>query len=232
MNVGGFEVPVEFNISGWLSSSWIWVVVVGIIGFLLVIAVVILLFFMTYKRKIVVFEEQGGQLIPVMKTRGRIVRLGAGGEEIMKTLVGGYYLSAYGKTVGKNSYWYLKGTDGYLYNFILDKYGTPIFIDGDMRLTNVAINRMSQQTYGKVSWLEKHGVHLLLFVFLCVLVLGMWGIIGKLGEAIAPLTQSIEQNAALTEANGKIASQLSGLLRNMGNVDPTPTSGLAPAGAG
>ena len=28
----GSEIPVEINITGWLSSSWIWVLVVCIIG--------------------------------------------------------------------------------------------------------------------------------------------------------------------------------------------------------
>jgi len=185
---------------------------------------------MTYKRKVVIFEEINHELIPITTTRARVIRLRAGGEEVMKTLFGGYYLSAYSKRIGKASYWYLRGTDGYLYNFVLDKYGKPIFVSGDMRMFNIAIDRLSQQTYGKQGFMEKYAVHMILFVFLVVLILGMWFIISEIGKATAPLTASTEANIRLMEASEGILSKLDNILRSMGKLpEVNSSSGLVVA---
>ena len=230
VSVGSFEI----DISGWLSNSWIWVFIAGFIGFILIVAVVILIFLMTYKRKIIVFEEINGNLMPVLTTRARIIKLRAGGEEVMKTLFGGYYVSAYSKRVGRNSYWYIKGTDGYLYNFTLDKYATPKFIEGDMRMFNIAIDRLSAQTYGKVGFLEKYAVHMLLFVFLIVLILGIWFIVSEIGKATLPLAQNAEHAIRLGEMNERILGKMDGLIRALGKIpeewNVNSTGGLIPAG--
>jgi len=231
MNIGGYEIPISLDISGWLSSSWIWVAVVCLIGVVACIGVALMLFFYTYKRKIIVFEEISGCLQPVLSTRARVIKLRAGGEEVMKTLIGGYYVSAYGRRIGRNSYWYLKGSDGYLYNFILDKFGKPVYIDGDMRMFHVAIDRLSESTYGKSSFLEKYGIHLMLFVFLIVLVLGMWFIIGRIGSAMEPLAIAVNQNAQLTEANVQTSATLYNIINKLGLTAANATSsGIAPAG--
>ena len=229
----GAEIPgiPEINVVGWFSNTWMWIALVGFIGVVLVISAVLVIFFMTYKRKVVIFEEINHELVPVMTTRARIIRLRAGGEEVMKTLMGGYYVSAYSKRIGKSSYWFLRGTDGYLYNFVLDSYGKPIFVSGDMRMFNIAIDRLSQQTYGKQSFMEKYAVHMILFVFLVVLVLGMWFIVSKIGDVTAPLTASTKANTELMEASKGILSSLDNILRSMGKLpsEVNITSGLVAA---
>jgi len=226
VSIGSFNI----DIAGWLSNSWIWVFIVGFIGLGLVIAVVLILFYTTYKRQITIFEEINGNLMPVLKTRARIIKLRAGGEEVMKTLFGGYYVSAYSKRVGAHSYWYVKGTDGYLYNFTLDKYATPKFIEGDMRMFNIAIDRLSQQTYGKQGFLEKYAVHLLLFAFLVVLILGIWFIVSEIGNAVSPLAQSSEIALKLGEMNKDTLARMDSLLRVLGKIpaDWNYTGGLVP----
>ena len=102
----------SLNIGGFVSDSLIYVAIVAVIGFLLVVGIAIFLFINTYKRKIILVENISGQgYQPVLRTRARVIKLGVGGEEVMKTLAGGQYLSAYGRKMGKNTYWYCKGSD-------------------------------------------------------------------------------------------------------------------------
>jgi len=90
---------------------------------ILITTVALLLFFRTYSRKIIVFENVSGQgYQPILRTRARIVKLGVGGEELLKTLAGGKYVSAYGRKMGKKTYWYAKGSDGYWYNILLGRF--------------------------------------------------------------------------------------------------------------
>lgn len=235
-NLFGIDIPLEFDITSWLSNTWIWIAIVSFIGLVAIITIVLIIFFMTYKRKIIIFEEVNHELVPVLTTRARVIRLRAGGEEVMRTLVGGYYVSAYSKRIGKSSYWFMRGTDGYLYNFVLDKFGKPIFVSGDMRMFNIAIDRLSEQTYGKSPWYEKYAVHMILFVFLIVMILGAWFIVSEIGKATKPIADATVAQIELAKTNELVISKLDGILRTMGyleelkGVNITTSSGLIPAG--
>jgi len=231
VDILGANVPVPtINITGWFSSSWIYVLIVAVIGFILITVITLLLFFRTYNRRVVVFENISGQgYQPVLRTRARIVKLGVGGEELLKTLSGGYYVSAYGRKMGRNIYWYAKGPDGYWYNVVLGDLDTKLGIldiepiDRDVRMFHVALDRLSHLTWGKKSFMEKYGIHMMLFAFLIVLMLGMWFIVGKVGEATSAL-------AATADTNKVVAEKLAAILQGSSNIQTTGGSGLIPAG--
>lgn len=232
----GLNIP-SINITGFFSSTWLYVAIISFFGILFLIGLVIFLFFITYNRKIILFENISGRgYHPILKTRARIIKLGIGGEELLKTFRGRYYLSAYGRKMGRNTYWYAKGQDGYLYNIILGDLDTKMGIldiepiDRDVRMFHVALDRLSHQTYGKQNFLEKYGIHIMLFIFLVVLILGMWFIVGKIGDAVAPLAQSSEIALKVQEANANTIAKLDSILRTMGKLPEPGTSGIIPAG--
>jgi len=224
-------VPLPtIDITGWFSSTWIYIFIVAIVGLILISIIVTLLFFKTYNRRVVVFENISGQgYQPVLRTRARIVKLGVGGEEILKTFSGGTYVSAYGRKMGKNVYWYAKGPDGYWYNVILGDLDTKLNIldidpiDRDVRMFHVALDRLSEQTYGKKSFMEKYGNVMIGFAFLIILGLAMWFIIGKVGDSTSALV-------ATAETNERVASLLADILQGASNIKTTGGSGLIPAG--
>ena len=231
LGVGG-SIP-SIDITGFFSSTWIYIAVIVFVGVIIIASVLTLLFFITYKKKIVIFENISGQgYQPVLKTRARVLKLGVGGEEILKTLIGGIFISAYGRKMGKNTYWYAKGQDGYLYNIVLGDLDAKQAmldvepIDRDVRMFHVALDRLSHQTYGKTNFLEKYGIHIMLFIFLITLVLGMWFIVGKIGEAVAPLSQSAELSMQIQESNAILISKLESVVNNLGRAGG---SGLLPA---
>jgi len=218
----GVNIP-SINITGFFSSTWIYIAIIAFVGILLIAAVFALLFFLTYKKKIVIFENISGQgYQPILKTRARVLKLGVGGEEILKTLIGGIFISAYGRKMGRNTYWYAKGQDGYLYNIVLGDLDAKQAlldiepIDRDVRMFHVALDRLSHQTYGKQNFMEKYGIHIMLFIFLITLVLGMWFIVGKIGEAVAPLSQSAELSLKIQESNSILISKLESVVNNLG----------------
>ena len=233
----GLEIP-SIDITGFLSSTWIYVALVVFAGIIIIAGICILMFFLTYKRKIIIFENISGQgYQPVLRTRARVLKINVGGLELLKTLSGGTYLSAYGRKMGKNTYWFAKGQDGFLYNSVLGDLDAKLGmldiepIDRDVRMMHVSLDRLSHQTYGKQGFLEKYGVHMLLFVFLVVLILGMWFIVGKIGEAVAPLATAGDTAVKLQAANDITISKLDSLIRAMGYIEPVEiNSGLVPAG--
>jgi Na+-transporting methylmalonyl-CoA/oxaloacetate decarboxylase gamma subunit len=74
--------------------------------------------------------------------------------------------------------------------------------------------------------MEKYGVQLMMFAFLIVLILGMWFIVGKIGDAVAPLGAAAEQSVKIQEANAGITNTLSNIVSKLGIPD---SSGLKPA---
>lgn len=229
----GVNVPLPtIDITGFLSSSWIYVFIIFVIGLILIVTIALLLFFKTYNRKIVLFENVSGLgYQPSLKTRARVIRLGVGGAEVLKTLAGGHFITAYGRKMGKKTFWFAKAQDGYWYNFLLGDLDAKLNmldiepIDRDVRMFHVALDRLSHQTYGKQSFLQKYGIHLLLFVFLIVLIFGMWIIIGKVGTATEALAATAETNEAVVESLAKILQGASNI-QTGGSGTPT---GIIPA---
>ena len=228
-----FSMP-SFDLTGFLSGTWIYVFLVVVFGIVLIGGIVIALFFLSYNKKVVLFENISGQgYQPILKTRARTLKLGVGGEELLKTLKGGQYVSAYGRKMGKNTFWYAKGPDGYWYNFLLGDLDAKMAIldvepvDRDVRMFHVALDRLSHDTYGKTNWFEKHSVHILLFIFLLALILGMWFITAKVGDAVAPLAQNQEMALKLTEAQERLTTKMDSILRSMGRLDSGTSSGLS-----
>jgi len=235
-DLGVSEHVPSINITGFLSSTWIYVLVIVLVGFILIVGVAVLLFFMTYKKKVVLFENISGLgYQPVLKTRARIVKLGIGGEELLKTLAGGHYISAYGKKMGRNTYWYAKAQDGYWYNITLGDLDTKQAmldiepVDRDVRMFHVALDRLSHQTYGQKDTVAKIIMYGTVFVFLLVLILGMWFIVGKIGDATAPLAQANENAVKRDEINLQVLQRLESIVNSLEKMSRGGSSGLVPA---
>ena len=226
-NIIGFEIATpNIDISGFLSSSWIYVAVITFIGIILIAGISIMLFFMTYNKRVMVFENISGMgYQPVLSTRARIVKLGIGGEEILKTLVGGKYVSAYGRKMGRNTYWYAKGQDGYWYNCTLGDLDTKLSmldiepVDRDVRMFHVALDKLSHQTYGKHGFLEKYGIHIMLFAFLIIMLIGFWIIAGKINEGLVATNAAANINLKTVEAADAALTKVDSVNRNSGLVD-------------
>jgi len=222
----------SIDITGWLSSTWFYVLIVGFIGLILIGTLIVVLFFMTYKNKIIFFENISGQgYQPVKKIRARTIKVGKSGEELLKLFFGGGFMSAYGRKMGKNTYWYAKGPDGYWYNFLLGDLDVKKGIldiepvDRDVRMFHVATSNMNLENYGNKKFWEQHGNKILAFVFMIILLIAMWLIIGKIGDATKALSETAKTNQELAELNRDYL-QSAANLRGAGSGSG---SGLIPA---
>lgn len=228
----GATLP-NVNITGIFSSTWVYVAIIGFVGVIFVSLIGILLYYKTYNKRLVFFENISGLgYQPVLRKRARRLRVGPSGEELLSVL-GGDTLSAYGRKMGKNTYWYAKGSDGYWYNFLLGDLDTKMAmldinpIDRDVRMFHVAKDRMNRDNYLKKSFMEKYGSTIILFVFMIILIGGMWLIIGKIGKATESLAKTQETNAEVLKTTNEIL-QINEKLKNEGGISGA-ISGLVPA---
>lgn len=213
----GINLPT-IELGGFFSSSWIYVVIVGIIGFMVLAGIGIALFFLTYNRRIILFENMSGNgYQPTMKTRARIVKLGVGGGEVLKTLIGGHYVTAYGRKMGKGTYWFAKGQDGYWYNFLLGDFDHKLGIldiepvDRDVRMFHIATSRMAKDDYGKGDTMTKVMAVITIFILLVGIVGGFWVIAGKVNEGLEASAEASKINLETI----KLANQVLGKVDNI-----------------
>jgi hypothetical protein len=222
----------SFNLTGFFSGSFIYVLIVGIIGFILIITVAIILFMRTYNRRVIVFENVGGQgYVKSFNTMARIIKLGASGEEVLKCLAGGRYLPASSRKMSKNTYWFAKGSDGYFYNIVLGDLDTKNKmldiepIDRDVRNEHLFIDRMSYSKFGEKSMMEKLLPYILIVLFIGLFVFSMWLLLGKVGKSTAALSSTAATNQEVLKALENILNNPIMINYYKGNV----TTGLIPA---
>jgi Na+-transporting methylmalonyl-CoA/oxaloacetate decarboxylase gamma subunit len=208
-DVLGSNIPTP-NLTGFFSNTWIYVAIVSFVGLFLIILTAIILYNKTYNRKVVLFENIAGLgYQPTMRKKARRLRIGNAGEELL-ALLGGDTLSAYGRKMGKNTYWFAKGIDGYYYNFLLGDLDTKMAmldiqpVDKNVRMFHVAKDRMNRDNYLKKSFMEKYGSTIIMFAFLIILILGMWFIIGKIGNATEALAETQKANAEVLKTTQQI----------------------------
>jgi len=226
----GLTTPT-IDISGWLSGSWMYVLIVAMVGLVLIGAIATMLFFSTYKKKVIIFENiSGAGYQPTLRTRARMIKLGIGGEAVMKTLAGGDFLSAYGRKMGKNTYWFARGQDGYLYNFLLGDLDTKLSIldvepvDRDVRMLHTALNKLAAQNYAeKKSFMDMYAPYMILFILMIGLIVGGYIQAGKINEGIAATGQAANVNAETASLLNQIANKID-VIKRGGSID----SGIVP----
>jgi len=184
---------------------------------------------LSYKKKIVLFENLGGRQYVMSGTdRAKVIRVGDGGEEILKLKKRKCFRTAYGRKMAKNTYWFAVGQDGYWYNIVLGdldaKKGELDIepIDRDMRYMHVAIRKNIQQRYHKEKFMDKYGVWLMSGIFLLIMIGGLWFLIDKMAEISS-------SNAGVLDATGKLVSKSADLITAIERMQ-TGGSGLVPAG--
>lgn len=237
-NLLGTDVNIPtIDISGFISSSWIYVLLIAVVGIILIFGIAILLFFMTYNRKIILFENISGRgYQPSLRTRARVIKVGSSGVEVLKTLKGGEIITAYGRRMGTNSYWFGKGQDGYWYNFVLGDLDVKLAImdiepvNPNVRMFHAARNKLTDNQYGeKKNWIEKYAPSMILLFTVIVLMVGLYIVSGKINEGLK--ASNNPEIAALNQQTAEILSQMSARLDTIQRNTPSGQggSGLVPA---
>lgn len=219
VDILGAEIPINLPTFGGIDAGivgfiilMVFIVIGGIVGIILINTLKV------YNKKIVVFENiagKGYQL--VYKDRARLVRLGDGGEELLYLKKKKLYRAAYGRKMGKNTYWFAIGQDGYWYNIVLGDVDAKMGmldiepIDRDMRYMHVAIRKNIADRYRKQSVMEKYGTYIMSGIFLVIMLIGIWFLLDKIG-------QIAEGSAASVSASKEVVIAASNIISSMDNI--------------
>jgi len=165
----------DFNI-GSFGSVVLWFVVAMIVLIIVGVGTYFLIRYLKFNKKVIIMEDVQGSddLEPIGRDKAMLVKVARSGMEVLYLRKKKTYKGAYGKRMGKNTYYFAIGPDGYWYNITLgslEKGMTKVGIKPtpvNMRYQNEALQEIIKQRYTDTSWIQKYGP-MLAFVTLIVI---------------------------------------------------------------
>lgn len=230
----GAEIPINLPSFGGVINPTVLALIFLIIFIMVGGAVGVFLInrLRVFNRKIIVFENIAGRgYQPVYKDRARLVRLGDGGEELLYLRKKKLYRAAYGRKMGKNTYWFAIGQDGYWYNIVLGDVDAKMGmldiepIDRDMRYMHVAIRKNITDRYRKQSVMEKYATYIMSGIFLVIMLIGIWVLLNKIGDIS-------KGSAASVQASKEVIIAAERLISSIDNTCAGGGSSIVPVGEG
>jgi hypothetical protein len=178
-----------------------------------------------YNRRVIIFENVSGLgYQPILKDKAKVIKVGNTGEEILWLKKSRVYRSSYNRKMGKNTYWFAIGQDGYWYNFLLGdldaKKGMLDIepVDRDLRLTYVSVAKQIKEEYNNLKFMDKYGTHIMNGLFLIIMLVGIWFLLEEIGEIMRSSQQVVEAARLLAESNKNILSSLNNICSTSGIV--------------
>jgi hypothetical protein len=230
VNILGFDIPFNAPSFGIGTGNIIWVLIIFIFACVIAIGIYVIYQFRVFKYRVVVFENISGQgFQPSIRDRARLISIGKGGEEVLYLKKKKVYRTAYGRKMGKNTFWFAVGQDGYWYNFLLGDLDAKRgildieVVDRDMRYMHVAIGRNLDATYKKQKFLEKYGTIMMSGFFLLIMIIGIYFLLDKMGEISSSSNQAIESSKAVVSAVKDILVSMDNICVGGSGIKPAPT---------
>ena len=206
----GLETGIDFSVSGITGTFAVYLM--WIFGFLLLAAVGILAIWWfnqkrIFNKEIVIFENLSGQGWQVTgKDKARFLRLSKDGTEVLFLKNKKMPLTAYGRKMGKNQYWFAIGQDGGWYNFLLGDLDAKMGlldiepVDRDIKYVSVAMRRNAKEDYGqKQSFMDKWGTWIFSLLWLIIGIAGASYLIDQMGDIASQLAGAAAEFAKVAE---------------------------------
>jgi len=218
-----------FNI-GTLGTILIWVFVALLIVGAIAGVLIFVLTKKSYKLKIWIFGRVGG--VPMLKTidMGKMVSFGMAGDKLMKLKKLKKFFPPPRIQMGKDIYWFYEREDGEYINFSLtdiddlQKKAGAYYVDTDMRMQRLGIEKNLRERLQKQTFFEKYGSTIAGVIFVIMVTISLVVLFSKLSEVAS----------ALDTAGGNVGAMANAVeqfyLKRVGGEAPSDTgSGLVPA---
>lgn len=186
-----------------------------VVACLLAIGVYFFIINLKFNKKVILFKKVSGKVIPVAKDRGMLERIGLAGDNWLRTKVFKKILPRPKIEMEKNTYWYFEREDGEWINFSLQdmddvmKTAKAYYVDEDMRLQRLGIQRNLKDRFDKASFWDKYGNMIMGILFMLIVTICLIVIFNKINDLVKALPQLAKALESLANA---IASNQNGMV--------------------
>lgn len=172
--VSGFISSFAGSGSGTMTAVWIALGIV-FIGGLIAVGLVYFLQSLKFNKKIVLWKKVGNKKPQkVFEDKGKFDRVGNAGDFWCITKKLKKTLPRPSKQAGKNEYWFFEREDGEWINFDMGDIDEQMreagayYVDEDMRLQRLGIQKNLRDRFQKVSFWQKYGGMIMQIIYLLI----------------------------------------------------------------
>lgn len=207
----GIVAPNFSKLGSWL----VYFLIAVVVACLLALGVYLIILKLKFNKKIILFRKVAERIIPVAQDRGMIQRIGLAGDTWLRTKKFKKILPRPRIEMAKDTYWYYEREDGEWINFNLQdidaamKSAKSYYVDEDMRLQRLGIQRNLKDRFDKPGFWEKYGAQIMMVIFFLIVTICLIVIFNKMNDLVKALPQLAK---ALESLANSIGSQQSGIV--------------------
>lgn len=204
-----------------LMDIWqlFWFIFAIFIVFLVAVGSFMFYHFRTYKYKVRVYETHGADWKEVGMYRARLLNIsGSLGERVLWVPKLKEYLSAYGRKMGKNLFYYAKAHDGYYYNILLGDLDAKMGVldiepvDQDVRAFHTTNKKNIEERYNKPKNWPTIVMAFTIILALLIVFIGGYVMYDKVIEGMDKTNANIEASMRATEVAGDVLAGIDNLI--------------------
>jgi hypothetical protein len=215
-------IPTKAGTIAGTSNTFFWITILILIIIFLIIGGVIIWIVvrsLQFNKKIDVYEDRGTYLEKIKGDRAKEIVYNAYGDSVFylkrrhKTLPRGE------KKIGAKTYAYVIRQDGEWVNVDLSYDNgklTYTLIHPDMRAFKSGMGKLIKERYEKKSFLKKYGGIIIPFMFLALILLGMYFIIDRIVASEDNLLQMTVAAQGVMDKAGQVLSAVNGVCSGSG----------------
>lgn len=203
----GLTAPNLSRMGSWL----VYLLIAIVIACLLALGVYLFIMRLKFNKKIILFRKVAGKIIPVATDKGMLQRVGIAGDTWLRTRKFKKILPRPKIEMDKNTYWFYEREDGEWINFNLNdidesmKQANSYYVDEDMRLQRLGIQRNLKDRFDKPSFWEKYGAQIMMVIFFLIVTICLIVIFNKMNDLIESLPKLARALESLANAIGSNA---------------------------
>lgn len=159
-----------------------------------------------YNKKIVLFKKIGGKVVKVGEDKGTFERVGIAGDYWLRMMGSKKIVARPKLEISKNEFWFYEREDGEWINFVLEDIDKRMkdmniyYIDEDMRLNRIAIQKNLVDRYKKGGFWEKYGTLISFALFVIIITICLIVLFTKLKDVAGGLSAAAGSMEKLANA--------------------------------
>ena len=200
----GFTAPNVSRMGSWI----LYLFIALLIACLLALCFYLIVMRLKFNKKIILFRKVAGNIIPVANDKGILQRVGIAGDTWLRTRKFKKILPRPKIEMDKNTYWFYEREDGEWINFNLSdidydmKKAKSYYVDEDMRLQRLGIQRNLKDRFDKPSFWEKYGAQIMMVIFFLIVTICLIIIFNKMNDLIESFPKLAKALESLANAIG------------------------------
>ena len=190
-------------------GTWlVYFLIAVVIACFLALGVYYLIINLKFNKKVILFCKVAERIIPVAKDKGMVQRIGLACDTGLRTKNFKKILPRPKIEMEKNTYWFYEREDGEWINFSIEdidkamKTAKSYYVDEDMRLSRLGIQKNLKDRFDKPGFWEKYGAQIMMVIFFLIVTICLIVIFNKINDLVKALPQLARALESLANSIG------------------------------